>query len=356
MSTPLRTIDDITAKYPALCEMFSPARVALPRYPYYAHRQGKPLVLGVSSMNDHMTDEGYQITFGLSKHGFVHCGYGLPEPETDVRRLIEKYDPPIVVIQDKREWFPSNDFRDRNAEFKNYQDLAKDDNIFKVTILKDAHQRPEWHKQFAEEIGCHAWIVYYAERLVKHFQPYIHQDALLRTYHTLRHAHLPDTWPTDRAGTLLSGAVSNVYPLRQRLMRSGLPISVLRHPGYHRKGCATPDYLRTLSQFKVAICTSSQYGYALRKIIEATAVGCKVITDLPTDDVLPLIDNNLVRIHPDCNIRDVGRYIYELEQSWDHDEQVAMATLAQMHYCMFSQTGTLAANIKSLAKRMTHEC
>jgi hypothetical protein len=303
-------------------------------------------------MQDHMTDEGFQITFGLSKHDFVHCGYGLPEPSTDVSYLIQKYDPPIVVIQDKREWSPSNDFRDPKAEFINYQELSRHNDIFKVTIMKDAHQRPEWHKQFAEEIGCHAWIVYYHEKLVKHLQPYIPSDRMLRTYHTIKNSHLPQEWPDGRIKTIMSGAVSNVYPLRQRIMRAGLPINVLRHPGYHRRGCATPEYLRTLSLYKVAICTSSQYGYALRKMIEATAVGCRVVTDLPTDDVLPLIDDNLIRISPDCDMKELRALLYTLEETYDHDTQVAMATMAQMHYCMFSQTGTLAANIKSLAKRI----
>jgi hypothetical protein len=305
-------------------------------------------------MKDHMTDEGYQITHGLSKHNFLHCGYGLEEPSTDVRYLIRKYNPPIVVIQDKREWFPSNDFRDRNAEFVHYQDLALYDDIFKVTILKDAHQRPEWHKHFAEEIGCHAWIIYYHEKLVKHLQPYLLSDRLIRTYHTVKYQDLPTEWLECRKGTVMSGAVSNVYPLRQRIMRGSLPITVLRHPGYHRKGCATPDYIKTLSQYKVAICTSSQYGYALRKIIEATVAGCKVITDLPTDDVLDFVDENLIRVSPDIDMRALRDIIRGAEQSWDHQTQLEIATRTIMHYDMYAQTGTLAANIKILAAKELH--
>jgi hypothetical protein len=51
-------------------------------------------------------------------------------------------------------------------------------------------------------------------------------------------------------------------------------------------------------------------------------------------------------------MRELRALLYTLEETYDYDTQVAMATMAQMHYCMFSQTGTLAANIKSLAKRI----
>ena len=59
------------------------------------------------------------------------------------------------------------------------------------------------------------------------------------------------------------------------------------------------------------------YGYSLRKIIEATAAGCRVITDLPTDDYLPDIDGNLIRIHPDIEIKDLRSVIESAMETYD---------------------------------------
>jgi len=291
--TPL-TVQDVISRLPRLQMPSLPQ----PAYEPRMHRH-TDLALGVSSMQNHMTDEGWQITHGLSQSGYIHCGYNLPEPETNVARLIQTYIPQTVVLQDKREWsFERGNFRDPHAEFRRVEALKDDDSIFKLTILKDAQQRPAWHAQSADEIGCHAWICYYHPDIVHRLAPYTRRQHLIRTYHTLDPAAVPQYSPEHREGCLFSGAVSGAYPERQHILSmKGLPITILRHPGYHRAGCETPQFISYLTQFKVAICTSSMYGYALRKIIEATAAGCAVITDLPTDDVLPGIDSNLHRVN-----------------------------------------------------------
>ena len=75
------------------------------------------------------------------------------------------------------------------------------------------------------------------------------------------------------------------------------------HPGYHANGSFTPAlHSRNSTKFKVAICTSSTMGFALRKIIEATACGCRVITDLPAGEVMPEIDGNLTRVSSDISL------------------------------------------------------
>lgn len=295
----------------------------LPKPEYIAPAAlGPRLVLGVSSMKDHMTDEGWQLTHGLALNGYIHCGHGLPEPITDVARLLDKYNPSVVVVQDKREWGSKHDFRDPLAKFNNVHLLRDRPDIFKVTVIKDAQQRPYWHRESSEEIGCNAWIHYYHRDIVMNLQPYIRPLHMIRTWHTVNPDHVTFDWSAKRSGTLLSGAISNAYPFRQKLSKAGLPIVQLRHPGYHRKGCATPGYLKLLTDYKVAICTASRFGYALRKIIEATAAGCIVVTDLPVEDKLPFgIDGNLVRVHPDISMADFRQLIVDLEESWNEETQ-----------------------------------
>ena len=316
------------------------------------------LVLGVASMKQHMTDEGWQLTHGLSLNdGYVHCGHDLPDPETDVAVMLQKHDPSIVVVQDKREWYPQpGNFRDPRAAFRNVSDLRFHHSM-KLTVLKDSHQRPEWHKQSADEMGVHAWIVYYHPEIVKHLAQYVRKEDCLRTYHTLDPAAVPE-FKVDRSEhSILSGAVSNAYPLRLAI-RNNLymlsPLVHLAHPGYHRNGCCTTEYLNTLSDYKVAVCTSSRYGYTLRKIIEATAVGCKVITDLPIDDVMPEIDGNLIRIHPSISMGALRQVIHDAADGWDAETQRVYAAKAIQRYDYTYETNRLAMLIEEKYKELSN--
>lgn len=343
---PPRTVADVVASLP------KPATPELraPRYVEVLNAGEHRLVLGVASMKDHMTDEGWQITYGLSQNGYLHCGHALPIECTDVRKLLTAYPCNTLVIQDKREWhFDPRNFRDHNARFTNVNYLTQRDDIFKLTILKDAHQGPAWHSEAAQEMGCHAWICYYHEDIVHHLAPYTRKQHLIRTYHTLDPLVVPK-FNTERAGgCLLSGAVSGAYPLRERIFKArNMPIVTMSHPGYHRRGSNTPEYLKTLSEFKVAICTSSMYGYSLRKIVEATAAGCIVITDLPIDDIMPGIDGNLIRVHPDISMDELREVINDCTTRWDSTTQEMWATTACWIYDYKVQTLLLAEQIDAL--------
>lgn len=316
------------------------------------------LVLGVASMQQHMTDEGWQLTHGLSLNsGYVHCGHGLPEPETNAAALLSKYDPSIVVVQDKREWHPQpGNFRDPKAAFRDVTRLRLHASM-KLTVLKDSQQRPEWHKQSADEMGVHAWIVYYHPEIVKHLAQYVRKEDCLRTYHTLNPASVPE-FKVDRSEhSIMSGAISNAYPLRL-VIRNNLymlsPLVLLSHPGYHRNGCCTTEYMNTLSNYKVAVCTSSRYGYTLRKIIEATAVGCRVITDLPIDDTMPEIDGNLIRIHPSISMGALRQVIHDAADGWDAETQRDYATKALWRYDYIYETNRLAMLIEEKHKELSN--
>lgn len=309
--------------------------------PNAATGPARGLGLAVANMRHHMTDEGWQVFAGLQHAGYTLAGKQIPTPsdpdgEVDVRDILPQTMPEVVVVQDKREWDTGiRDFRDRSCKFHRVELLKHRHDLFKLTILKDAHARPDYHRQSADEMGVQAWIVYYHPDIVYHVAPYVRPEHCIRVYHTVDKEKVPEFTAHGRRGCLLSGAVSSVYPLRKRLFDewSSLPTTtVLKHPGYHRKGTATPSFLKELSRHKVAICTSSIYGYALRKIIEATACGCLVVTDLPTDEVLPHIDGNLVRIAPNTPTSEVSELLKMLYAGYDADRQLHYAKQAKEFY------------------------
>lgn len=325
------------------------------------------LGLAVESMRRHMTDEGWQIFDGLQHAGYELAGHNLATvactemggkqylDQTDVKSLLIRTMPTTVVVQDKREWdYKKGDFRDPKAQFTNVDALRSAHDVFKVTILKDAQQRPEYHRQSADEMGVHAWIVYYHPKIVKRLAPYVREQHLIRTYHSISLDYAPTIGQirsANKHGCLLSGAVSGAYPLRSALVRgiNHLPeTTYLVHPGYHRDGCATPKFLQVLCNYKVAICTASMYGYALRKIMEATACGCRVITDLPNDEILPAIDGNLIRVLPGITAKAMAHIIEKAIRQYDLNLQLEFAQKAQDFYDYQAVGRRLAADIESM--------
>lgn len=311
--------------------------IPAPRY-YESLHQNK-IGLAVESMKRHMTDEGWQIFAGLESAGYTLCGHDLPFNSTFVPYICEHTNPGTLVLQDKREWdvrrVGRGQFRDPQARFVRFKHLKNRNDIFKVTILKDAHHNNEYHRESADEIDCHAWIIYYHPEIVLRHAPYVRPRHLIRVYHTIDADIVTPYSPHNRAGAILSGAVSSVYPLRQRLARSvaNLPeVDYLPHPGYHRNGCITPLFLHGLNKYKVSICTASRYGYVLRKIIESTACGCVVLTDLPEDEVVPEIDDNLVRIHPDTPTHKIAELLKQLYSEYNAEKQQYYAIKAKAYY------------------------
>jgi len=318
---------------------------------------GPRAALAVRSMKTHTTDEGWQIMAALNAGGYFLNGL-LMGAGTDVENVLMTDGLTTVVAQDRREidGRTAGPGFDPRETFTNLHALRHRPDVFKVGVLKDAQNDTLYQADHAAEIGCHAWVVYYHPNIVKAVAPYVRREHLVRTYHTVdRDAVLPYS-DGGRKGTLLSGAVSPAYPLRQRLVMAVVNrrmgnVEYLRHPGYGRKKCHTPDYLEILSRFKVAICTASVYGYALRKIIEATAAGCVVVTDLPADDVLPGIDGNLVRVSPEATPRAILNLANDLEARYDPDRQRAFAETALSLYDYRTEGKRLTLEIENLRHR-----
>lgn len=321
--------------------------------PEYVTGSPTGIALAVEDMSRHMADAGWQIMLGLQHAGYPLWGYSLPpNDETDVGKILQQSYPGVVVMQDKREWdVPQGNFREPKARFNNVGELAKHPDIFKVTILKDAHQRPRYHRQSAEEMGVHAWVIYYHSDIVKRVAPYVRSQHLIRTYHSINTDDLPKRPYHERLDCLLSGAVSVHYPLRRWFARHRNDLWNTRytqHPGYHNRGCVTPAFLQKLSKHKVAICTSSMYGYSLRKHIEATACGCRVVTDLPVEDVLPEIDGNLHRINSNPSLKGINQLLEHLCETYDSGQQQAMALRARGFYDYRAVGRRLVSDIETL--------
>jgi len=313
--------------------------------------QGPRIALAVESMKRHVSDEGWQIMEALEANGYTLYGSRLPNSSTDVEHIVNLESPSTLVIQDIREWdIPHGSYRDLSAKFHNTSVLKSRPDIFKVTIVKDAHWMPITYAKASEAMGVHAWIAYYHPSTVCDLAPYIRPQHLIRTYHTIDPLLIPVP-NTDRDGCLLSGYVHPAYPLRTRLANNlpYLPNTThLKHPGYNRDGCLTPQFLKTLNQFKVSICTSSMYGYSVRKIIESVACGCRVITDLPAHDVLPEIDANLVRVPSTTSVHEMAEIIELFCETYDFNEQRVYANKAKAYYNYIDMGKRLAHDINTM--------
>lgn len=344
-----------------------PAPLPAPEYRPHAlepRAAGHAVGLCVPSMRKHMTDEGWQLFQGLRAGGYLLAGFGAGTGLVDLNctrgpdivRALPGLD--TVLVQDKREWVgrtagPGFDHRERFTGVSAFRDLA---DLFRGTVLKDAHSDHPLHVDAAEELGAHFWVVYYDPDLVAAQAPFARRGHLVRTWHSLDADAVPVfDHPFRRERGILSGAVSRAYPMRARLaleasMGRLRNIDLYRHPGYGRVRCHTPDYLGTLSQYRVAVCTSSRFGYAVRKIAEATACGCVVVTDLPADDVLPEIDGNLVRVDPDLSPGRVDGLVGDLAAWWDADRQRVWADRAKRFYDYRAVGRKLAADIEALRR------
>lgn len=330
-----------------------------PAYRPDVSRQNKSM-MALRSFEQHMTDEGWQLQEGLRLSGYRLFGKGYETGELDTKRILAASGSlAVMIVQDKREWDPAlPGCFDKEAAFRNVSALRADPSVFRVTVCKDAHHNPAYHRAAADEMGCHAWITYYHERCVTRDAPYVRKEHLIRTYHSIDPAVVRSYSPLGRQKCILSGSLqAKAYPLRHRIAEhaSSMPVYVHQHPGYHAKGSVTSEYIQLLSCFKVAICTASVYGYALRKLIEATAAGCVVLTDLPDFDQLPAIQGNMVRISKDNSMDEISSIIHRECSRYDPAKQEFFAKEALSFYDYRRRGRELAEAIDALRLRYNAE-
>lgn len=348
MRTVRQTIDALPSPPPAVPPLPAPP-YAGPREDDWRARVG----LAVESMKRHTSSEGWDLFAGLGHAGYALHGHAISPSLTDVPEILRRESPGVVVVQDQREWdgLTADRSRDPAMRFRGVEALAERPDVFRVGLLKDAHADPAYHRASLASFGAHAIVHYYHPEIVCRLAPYLRPQHLIRTWHSVEPADVPPYTPDGRDGCLLSGAVSGAYPLRTLLIRSlhHLPrTTYLQHPGYRADGCRTPAFLRTLSRFRVAICTSSRYGYALRKLIEATAAGCRVITDLPSDEALPGgIDGNLTRVSHHNSPAEIGAVVARLCVEYDPPAQREYAERAKAYFDWRAEGVRLASAIEA---------
>lgn len=342
------------------------APLPVPRYaPLARPDMGRRIMLAVETFKRHMTDEGWQLQLGLERAGYDLWGRFFPagRDQTDVSAIIDQIHPDVAVIQDKREWDPSRPgCFDKRVGFTNFTKLVNSKNIFRLSVQKDLLFDRAYFCAAHHELQPHAVIHYYHPALIRWLAPWLWPaeeiaPSLIRTWHSLDPVAVPrfdDGDPGARRPAVLSGALNaEVYPLRGRIaaaIQDGrLPgIDLIPHPGYHAHGPHTPGYLRTLAGYRVAICTSSIMGFALRKLIEATACGCIVITDLPDGEAMPAIDGNLRRVSLDASIEQIAELVDRLAATWDPEVQRVWAAKAVGHYSYIEQGLRLARDIENV--------
>jgi hypothetical protein len=310
------------------------------------------VMLAVASLRNHMTTEGWQLQAGLNVSGFPNY---FANPDNDVKVILGRTQPRIVIIQDRREWFPGSVRGSVFSEaFKNVQTafVARPE-IMRLTVFKDVASILDSQYDHHRILMPHLYITYYHPVIVAKSAPWVRAAQCIRTYHSIDAHTCPMVQATGHTpGTLLSGAMDpKYYPLRVAAMawsQAGqIPeLTVHPHPGYHAHGNATPDYLKLLTGYKVHLATASRFGFALRKIIESVACGCTPVTTLPVDEVLPEIDEALVRVPHNITPQDLRAVLVEAERAWDYDRANELAARAKRYYGHWALYADLAKRIK----------
>lgn len=301
-------------------------------------QNGNPerLVLGNASYENHITDEGWQLQHGLVHSGWDIAGHRFPINSRDVNEILTVIKPEIIFVQDARDWdIESPGCFDKSVCFHNIEELHNLQKTFKLVVVKDAGTVIDYQRNFAEKIGAHAAVIYYHPEAVLAQSTWLEDYGLIRTYHSLDKEVCQKIDLTRRRERgLVSGALGPAYPFRKRVMdlAGRLNIRTLQHPGYGATGSVVNQYLETLSRYKVHVATASKFGFALRKIIESVAMGCVPITDLPKFDVLPEIDEALIRVSPDINFVDLRNVINKAVNGWNQDKALHFAKKAQEFY------------------------
>lgn len=306
------------------------------------------LVLANIDLKRHMTDEGEQLQSGLEHAGWTLAGHGYGDGCKDVHDLVIRHRPDIVLVTQREDW-------DRNlagcfdpaVSFENVAYLAQCE-CYKAAVIKDSPSGIQ--RTGCREIRADAIVHYYHERAVKALSPWMERYRMIRTYHSVDAEYCGSLdLAQERKRGVVSGASSDVYPIRRMAMANvrGLRIKHHKHPGYGNRGSATRDYLAMLAGYKVHVATASQFGFALRKIIESVAAGCTPVTDLPEWDVLPEIDGALVRIPQGASMDDLKAAIDHAEQSWNLDRALEYAKKTWAYYDYRAAGARLSASLAS---------
>jgi hypothetical protein len=311
------------------------------------------LYFAMQDFERHVTSETAELQRGLATAGYDLCGKGYEFDWRDAGRAVDADHPYTAILTDQREWDPRwPGCFDASYGFTGIKELGRMDTVFRGTILKDAWSCHQLRYENHRDLNPHFYIYYYDADLMLAMCPWIRREQLILTCHTVDSPNLPKLDFSNRQGrALLSGALNpEYYPLRCKLAQDAtrmLLMDVRPHPGYGNRGCDTPAYLEALGRYRVAICTSSSLGLPLRKLIEATAMGCRVITDLPESEYMPYIDENFTRVSVDSSPYAIGELVAHLAATYDEEAQIALAARARHAYDYRRIAARLAERIET---------
>jgi len=328
----------------------------------------------LESFRRHMDNGRWLFQLGMESMGWLSAGAGVPEPgidSTDVAQVIDEHKPAAAIFWPRYEW-------DHNQwvgpevqpehEFRNIEALFDHPEILRIAVFHDAASARKQQKAWHDELQPDVYLVWYHPRSIAPYAPHVPVERMLRTYHIVNDRCIDWEIPLHepKGICLISGACSGCYPLRIKAIewakhgKLGPGVDVLEHPGYGQTGSVSADYVQTLSQYRVALCTASVYGFALRKIFEATLVGCRVITDLPEYDRLPMIDKNLVRIDDfedsRLTLTALNTSIHTAAAEWDSKIQDIFRARAAARYDYTAETARIAGAIEQICRERETTC
>lgn len=309
------------------------------------------LLLGVKDYEKHGTDEGFQLEAGVARSGWT-VAYGHDCKNVPV--ILKQHKPQIVLSHDQCDWH--KDFPgcfDPAGSFEDIECLAKRNDIFKVVIVKDASTMQGAEKDsLARKVKADAVVLYYHPDSALKLAPWLKKYKLIRHYHSIdRNKCLMLAGTHGRERAIVSGAIGHCYPIRQMVWDHSdvIGCQILGHPGYGNIGHRSSQYLETLSKYRVHVATASEYGFALRKIIESVAVGCTPVTNLPEYDRLPEIDEALIRISNDPTVGEIKAAVDRGVNEWDLDRAVHFARKAWDFYDWRIRGAALSKDIENEA-------
>ena len=298
----------------------------------------KRVQFGVKAFENYASDTAFLIQRGLEHAGFPCYGKGFPGDRdcTNMRVVCEREDPDLVFCEEWNTWNPDMPQPpSKDVGFVGYDWLGEQESIFRVTKHADPWGHPEKHAEWQQRFNPDVVVVRYEiDRCLK-IAPYLDCHKLVRIHHSVTREYCPEVTAEgrDRVCLLSGSAGSRAYPLRHRIWREvqELPrwddvFTIRPHHRWSRTGgSAVPAYMRELARHRVMFVGTSQWHVSFKKHYEGTAAGCIVVTNLPTSDVVPVVEENLVRVPDDIVAEDLAVLCRGLAREWDEEKQRDLA-------------------------------
>ena len=299
----------------------------------------------VEAFRNYASDTAYLIQAGLEHEGFTPCGRRFPGDRdcTDMGVDCDRARPGVVFSEEWNTWNPAMPQPpSKDCGFTNFDWLGRQPGIFRATKHADPWGHPEKHREWQKRFNPDVILVRYEIARCLRIAPYLDRKKLMRIHHSVTRQYCPEVSGIARHRIcLLSGAVNaRIYPMRSRLWREVRELSswdgvftIRPHHHWSRTGgSAVPDYMMELARHKVMFVGTARWKVAFKKHYEGTAAGCIVVTNLPTTERIPVIDENLVRVTDDISAGELRDLCLDLADGWNQERQRDLAERTVRRY------------------------